>query len=250
MRHLFYLMGKSASGKDTIYEELLRDESLNLDPLIPWTTRPIRDGEKDGQEYHYTDEEGLRRLELQGRVIEKRTYSTVLGPWTYFTVDDGILEKDRDLLGIGTLDSYVKIRDYFRRAGAKVLAGPEASAGAKVLAGPEASAGANVLAGPEAAAGADRRTGSCPGTGDTVVPLYIQVDDGLRLQRALKREMKPGNHKYEEMCRRFLADQRDFSEDRLKAAGIELRFENDADRAVCIRQVADYIRRRKCADSI
>ena len=91
MKHLFYLCGKSASGKDTIYEELLKDESLQLRPLVPYTTRPIRAGEMEGQEYHFTDRETLRRLEKAGKVIEERTYETVCGLWTYFTVDDGIL---------------------------------------------------------------------------------------------------------------------------------------------------------------
>ena len=219
MRHLFYLIGKSATGKDTIYEELLKDDSLLLSPLVPYTTRPIRAGEVDGQEYHFTDEAGFEKLQREGKVIEARTYQTVLGPWTYFTVDDGGLSSDEcqagdrasaadspkaasgpeggcapaeDILGIGTLESYVKLRDYYGK--------------------------------------------------DHVIPLYIEVDDGLRLERALKRERKPGNHKYEEMCRRFLADQADFSEEKLEEAGIVRRFNNDEDRSICIGEVSDYIK--------
>ena len=192
MKHLFYLCGKSASGKDTVYEELLKDESLHLRPLVPYTTRPIRAGEMEGLEYHFTDEETLRRLEKAGKVIEERTYETVCGLWTYFTVDDGILEGDTDVIGIGTLQSYVRLRDYF---------------GEK-----------------------------------QVIPLYIQVDDGLRLERALKRERKPGNRRYEEMCRRFLADQADFSEENLRRAGIGRRFQNDENRSICIAEIAEYIR--------
>lgn len=192
VRHLFYLMGKSASGKDTIYEELLKEESLGLKPLVPWTTRPIRDGEVDGQEYHFTDRAGLKRMQDAGKVIEQRTYSTILGPWTYFTVDDGTLDRGQDLLGIGTLESYRQIRAYYGQ--------------------------------------------------DRVVPLYIQVDDGLRLQRALKREMKPGNQHYEEMCRRFLADQEDFREEKLEEAGISRRYQNDQGRAICIAEVTEAIR--------
>ena len=75
-----------------------------------------------------------------------------------------------------------------------------------------------------------------------VIPLYIQVDDGLRLERALKRERKPGNRRYEEMCRRFLADQADFSEENLRGAGIGRRFQNDEDRSICIAEIAAYIR--------
>ena len=106
---------------DTIYEELLKDESLQLRPLVPYTTRPIRAGEMEGQEYHFTDRETLRRLEKAGRVIEERTYETVCGLWTYFTVDDGILEGDTDVIGIGTLQSYVRLRDYFGERDAAVL---------------------------------------------------------------------------------------------------------------------------------
>ena len=57
---------------------------------------------------------------------------------------------------------------------------------------------------------------------DAVCPVYIQVEDGERLARALKREREQTNPKYEEMCRRFLADQSDFSEENILAAGIIL----------------------------
>lgn len=191
MKHLFYLMGKSASGKDAVYEHLLEDASLALRPLVPWTTRPIRAKEQEGVEYHFTDEAGLHELEQQGRVIEKRTYQTEHGPWTYFTVDDAdSLSTDR--IGIGTLESFRIMRDYYPRG--------------------------------------------------YVVPLYIEVEDGIRLARALKRERKPGNHRYEEMCRRFLADQKDFSEENLQQAGILKRFRNDNDREICFAEVTSYIR--------
>ncbi len=189
--HLFYLMGKSASGKNAVYEYLLQDSTLALEALIPWTTRPIRAKELEGVEYHFTDEEGLRRLEQAGRVIEKRTYLTEHGPWTYFTVDDET-HPSCDRIGIGTLESFLKIKDYY----------PEGY----------------------------------------VVPVYIEVEDGLRLSRALKRERKPGNHRYEEMCRRFLADQKDFSEENLHAAGIRRRFKNETNREECFQEVASYIR--------
>ena len=191
MPHLFYLMGKSASGKNALYEMLLEDASLSLESLIPWTTRPIRANEQDGVEYHFTDEQGLLQLEQQGRVIEKRTYLTEHGPWTYFTVDEETASPC-DRIAIGTLESFRKVRDYY----------PEGY----------------------------------------VVPLYIEVEDGIRLERALKRERKPGNHRYEEMCRRFLADQKDFSEEKLKDAGIVKRFNNDKKREICFQEIVACIR--------
>ena len=62
---------------------------------------------------------------------------------------------------------------------------------------------------------------------DMVIPIYIEVDDGIRLQRALTREMSQKEPKYAEMCRRFLADAEDFSEEKLNEAGIDKRFSND-----------------------
>ena len=77
--------------------------------------------------------------------------------------------------------------------------------------------------------------------GDKVKPVLITLDDGERLQRALDRERKQDEPKYEEMCRRFLADAVDFSEEKIKDARIERTFVND-DLERCIKEIADYIR--------
>lgn len=59
-----------------------------------------------------------------------------------------------------------------------------------------------------------------------VVPIYITLDDGIRLERALKREMKEEKPNYNELCRRFLADDSDFSVNKLKDAEIEKLYYN------------------------
>lgn len=177
MGKIFCVMGKSATGKDTIYQKLLHENKLNLKRIIPYTTRPIREGEAEGREYHFCTEADVERLEREGRIVELRAYDTVYGIWKYFTVDDGNIRlEDENYLLIGTLEAYTKIRDYF---------------GAK-----------------------------------QVLPIYIEVEDGERLLRAITREKSQEVPKYEEMCRRFLADAKDFSEENLKAAGVERRFEN------------------------
>lgn len=100
------LMGKSCAGKDTVYKRLLADEGLGLKKIVPYTTRPIREGELEGVEYFYTDEEGFLRLREQGRVIEDRAYRTCHGLWRYFTVDDEqIRDTGRNCLMIGTLEA-------------------------------------------------------------------------------------------------------------------------------------------------
>lgn len=94
MGKIFYVMGKSASGKDTIYKKLL-ERFPGLKTVVTYTTRPIRDGETEGVEYHFTSVPQLEQMKTEGRVIESRTYETVFGPWCYCTVNDGQIDLDR-----------------------------------------------------------------------------------------------------------------------------------------------------------
>ena len=195
MGRIYCLMGKSASGKDTVYRALLTETDLSLREVVLYTTRPIRSGETDGITYHFCTEEDARALSDAGKVIEMRTYQTVHGPWSYFTVDDGQIDLDTsDYLLIGTLESFEKIRSYF---------------------------------------GAERVAG-----------IYIYTDDGLRLSRALERERKQAEPKYAELCRRFLADEQDFSEEKLEAAGIDIRIENQ-ELADTVKEAAFFIQNGK-----
>ena len=68
-------MGKSSSGKDTIYRKLQESENLKLGRLVLYTTRPIRDGEKEGQEYHFVDEAKYFEFNKAEKVIEARSDS-------------------------------------------------------------------------------------------------------------------------------------------------------------------------------
>lgn len=191
MGKIFCVMGKSATGKDTIYQKLLTESKLGLKRIIPYTTRPIREGEVPGREYHFCTEEDVQRLEAEGRIVELRAYDTVYGIWKYFTVNDESIQLDQEnYLLIGTLEAYTQIRKYFGE--------------------------------------------------EKVLPIYIEVEDGMRLTRAIAREQSQDVPKYEEMCRRFLADAKDFSEENLKAAGIENRFVN-IDLADIITKVEKYI---------
>lgn len=192
MGKIFCIMGKSSSGKDTLYKQILEDETLHLLRIILYTTRPIRIGEKDGVEYFFVNQEKLSELEAKGKVIERRAYHTVHGIWNYFMVKDGQIQLEhQDYLMITTLEAYTKVRDYF-------------------------------------------------GT-DSVVPIYVEVEDGIRLQRALDRERMQTEPKYAELCRRFLADTDDFSEEKLQQAGIQKRFLNE-DLAVACKEITSYIR--------
>jgi len=192
MGKIFYLMGKSSSGKDTMYRNL-RMEFPMLKPVVLYTTRPMRDGEADGVDYFFVDDKKVLEFEKQNRIIEKREYNTVHGIWKYMTVDDGNFDiENNNYIMIGTLESYSKTREYF---------------------------GAGVM-----------------------VPLYLTVDDGERLLRAIKRERMQKEPKYAELCRRFLADEIDFSKENLEAVGIRGSF-NNTNKNECLKRLVNYIKR-------
>ena len=157
MGKIYYVMGKSSSGKDTVYKKLL-ERHPGFRTIVPYTTRPIREGERDGVEYFFVDDERLREMQEAEQVIEV---------------------------------SYRALREYF---------------------------------------GAEK-----------LIPVYIEVEDGLRLARAVERERRQAEPKYSELCRRFLADEEDFSEEKLRRAGIMRRFEN-RDLDACLEEIEDYIR--------
>ena len=185
---IYCLIGPSASGKDTVYRRLraLRPE---WKPVVLYTTRPVREGETEGVEYHFVTDEVLDQYAQEGRVIEERVYHTVMGPWRYATVDDGFVRTDgadTDYLLIGTLESFRSLRSYF---------------------------------------GAEH-----------VMPLYIEVPEELRLERARAREMREEHPRLDEMERRFRADQADFSPEKLRAAGIRKGYRN-LDLETCINEI-------------
>ncbi|MBA4688673.1 MAG: guanylate kinase [Candidatus Galacturonibacter soehngenii] len=191
MGKIFYIMGKSSSGKDTIYKRILEKNRYQLKRIVMYTTRPIREGETNGIEYIFVNDNRFLYLQNEGKIIEARSYQTTYGEWKYFTVNDEQIDlKRNNYLMIGTLESFIKTKKYYGN--------------------------------------------------ELIVPIYIEVEDGLRLERALTRERQQTFPKYEEMCRRFLADQKDFSEDKIVEAGISKRFQNH-NLEECIIEVSNYI---------
>lgn len=78
---------------------------------------------------------------------------------------------------------------------------------------------------------------------ENIVPVYIEVEDGERLARALERERRQEKPKYAELCRRFLADAEDFSEENLQKQGITKRFYNE-NAETCSDEIVLYIREK------
>lgn len=172
MGKIFCIMGKSGSGKDTIFKAIMEDKNLHLKGIVLYTTRPKRSFETDGVEYFFINKEALNKYEQLHKIIECREYDTVNGKWYYCTIDDGQIDLiKQNYIIIATLEAYQSLQKYFGK--------------------------------------------------ENIVPIYVTVEDGERLSRALKREMEQKIPNYQELCRRFLADSSDFSEAKLKACGID-----------------------------
>lgn len=105
-------MGKSSTGKDTIYRELLNILKDKVKPITLFTTRPPRSTEVEGREYHFITKEELNKLSRDNKVIEQRVYNTIYGPWTYATIDNNI-DPNVPHIALGTLVSLEKMRNYF-----------------------------------------------------------------------------------------------------------------------------------------
>lgn len=126
-----------------------------------------------------------------GIIIEERIYDTNQGMWVYFTDQSCFESQEVDFIGIGTLESYAKIRDRL--------------------------------------------------TDKQIIPLYVYTDDSIRLERAMNRERQQITPDYKEMCRRFLADEEDFSEMKLREQRIVNCFENNLDIQICLGEIKRFI---------
>lgn len=193
MRRIFVFIGKSSSGKDSLFKEILNfKDELKISPYVPYTTRPKRENEKNGIDYYFISDEEFLNLIQNGSMLESRSYNTQYGIWRYGTVKDKQFETDDNIIIVLTLEGYVSLisSQYIDK--------------------------------------------------NSVVPIYIEVEDCKRLERAIAREKKQSHPRYDELCRRFLADSDDFSEEKIKEAGITLRFENN-NFEECLKKIKEYI---------
>ncbi len=92
MGKIIALLGRSASGKDTLLGKLITELSFNR--VLPITTRPIRPGEVDGVTYRFLSVADFKQKEANGEFIETRSYNTLYNGnpdvWYYATSRDSI----------------------------------------------------------------------------------------------------------------------------------------------------------------
>ena len=77
MGKIVLLMGKSTTGKDTVYKNLLEKHILDLKKVVLYTTRPMRDKEENGVQYYFCDEEGYQKFLNDRKIIEGHMLWTV-----------------------------------------------------------------------------------------------------------------------------------------------------------------------------
>lgn len=147
---LLVLFGKSGSGKDTIEKWLVR--TCHFHKAVSYTTRPPREGEINGINYHFISPQEFIELINKKEIIEYFVFNN----WYYGTAKSEILP---DCINVITVDSF--------RAETLALECPDI----------------NTLA------------------------VWIQASDKTRLLRNLNREISPN---CQEICRRFLADEKDY----------------------------------------
>ena len=194
--NLFYIMGKSSTGKDTIYKKIT--EKIDIEEYVSYTTRPMRDEEKDGREYHFISEDKMNMYKQQGSMIECRTYQTVHGPWMYATINDEQFHKTGNMITVGTLESYQKIKKYLDENKTNIR----------------------------------------------LYPIYLQISEELRRDRAIQRENKQKNPDFKEMERRLEADNIDFADENLKKCGInEKNTFLNIDLSECVTYIEEYIKK-------
>lgn len=113
------LCGKSASGKDTIAKRLCRRGFFQL---LSYTSRPMRDCEKDFVDYVFLTKKDFERRISEGKFIEYRSYKTLVDGkediWYYGTpkhnIDD-MLTAGKDFVIVLDLDGAKAFMDYYGR---------------------------------------------------------------------------------------------------------------------------------------
>ena len=105
MSKIFCLMGKSASGKDTLAKAI--NKEIGIPIAVSCTTRPMRVGEVQHREYHFLTEEEFHQKEF----VEKREYHVYNGDtWHYGYTKD---EFEEDCIAIVDVEGYETLKDYF-----------------------------------------------------------------------------------------------------------------------------------------
>lgn len=116
------ICGKSASGKDTLLKELVSNH--NFSPMISYTTRPMRDNEKNGVDYHFISKEEFELGIVANEFLEYRAYNTLVNgvedTW-YYGMKKGGYELGKDYVVVLDLDGAKSFIEHYGKANCYVV---------------------------------------------------------------------------------------------------------------------------------
>lgn len=99
---IFALIGQSASGKSTVERAL---EEKGYPRIISYTTRPMREKEKNGVDYHFIDTDTFLELKEKSFFAETAQYRD----WWYGLSLDGIDYENKPYIVVVTTHGYEEL---------------------------------------------------------------------------------------------------------------------------------------------
>lgn len=109
------LIGATGSGKDTLLSAIAKEYPNTFKPLVSHTSRPRRECEVEGREYHFISEEEFIDKLGAGEFVEYRKYKVATNETWYYGLHDTEvdLESDNIYIGIFDINGYNEIvREY------------------------------------------------------------------------------------------------------------------------------------------
>ena len=108
MKNILILCGKAASGKDALKRyivEALELSGIGFNNVVNTTTRPPREGEVDGVNYHFCSAEEMTKKILNDEMAE----AVLFNDWVYGT-ENKALSEDKLNVGIFNLEGIEALR--------------------------------------------------------------------------------------------------------------------------------------------
>ena len=106
---MIIIVGKTASGKDTVVKKLVDDYKYTK--IITYATRPKRKGEKQDITYHFISDEEFKQKIDEGFFAEWKSYITNKGVWYYGSALEDIENADNKSVIILTPQGYRDIKE-------------------------------------------------------------------------------------------------------------------------------------------
>ena len=103
------IIGKTCSGKNRIVNDLINNYGFNQ--IVTYTTRSPRNGEVNGETYHFVNTDDFMQKMKSGFFAEWKAYTTTEGVWYYGTAMEDLEKADDKTVVILTPDGYRDIKD-------------------------------------------------------------------------------------------------------------------------------------------